>query len=109
MGTRIPFTDVVILFGVSPQLGDVLENFALRQVRRLFIPLTHDFALLSTNVTEVVLLPIMDIQLVLVIEKLIVTKEAMRVRLINMFLQGRVLIDDLLEHKYGFAFKAEFT
>ena len=87
----------MILAIVYSQLFGSFEYFKLGQVVDLARYLPHTGALLATNITEVVVLPIVHIQLLIVIEVLLRAEPTDTVRLLYVFLQGCILIECLLE------------
>jgi len=89
--------DLMILAIVYSQLFGSFEYFKLGQVVDLTRYLPHTGALLATNITEVVVLPIVHIQLLIVIEVLLRAEPTDTVRLLYVFLQGCILIECLLE------------
>lgn len=94
------FANFMILAIVNPQFFGAFKNLKLRQVVDLARDLPHAGALLATHITKVVVLPIVHIQLLIIIEMFFRAKPADSVRLFYMSLQGRILIERLLEQKH---------
>ena len=92
-------TDVMVLFVVLSQHLCVSKNFKLGQVVRLPRDLAHATALPPTHVAEEVLLPVVKVQLVNVVEKLVLTEKTPGMLLCYVALEGVVLVKCVLEHE----------
>jgi len=94
------FTNFMTFAIVNPQFFGAFKDLKLWQVVDLARDLPHAGASLATHITEVVVLPIMHIQLLIIIEVFFGAEPADTVRLFYMSLQGRILIERLLEQQY---------
>lgn len=100
---------MVILAVMLSQLFRILEYFKLREVVLLLALLAHTTALFLTHVTEEMVFAVVDIQGFGVIEEFLWTKPTFRVGDLDVLLQGRVLIETLLEEQDWLLVQAQFT
>jgi hypothetical protein len=86
----------------------VTVDFVLRQVG-LLLSCLHLLPELAADIAEVMRTAIMNIQLVLIVEVLSRTEEAMRVLLIDVLLKWLVLVIRLLEDEDWFVLQTQLT
>lgn len=104
----LKFAYVVVLAVVLPQLILVSVDLILWEVSGALFRL--DFlAKLAADVAEVMGRPVVDVQLILVVEVLGFTEEAVGMLLANMLVEWLILVVGLLKYQYRFVLETELA